>query len=145
MNANGLFPRHAAKQKRLVRMISGVSILTSDISKYPCLSQASTSDHYSTTRLQYSIIKMFTNIYKITFSRLHVHEIFPTYKLILLDGPLKHFQQSHLICNLSKFISDYLEILKENSLTRILMKCGLKSMLILLNYLIDCTKLSTTL
>ena len=114
MNANRLFPRCAAKQKRLVRMISGVSILTSDISKYPCLSQASTSDHYSTTRLQYSIIKMFTNIYKITFSRLHVHEIFPTYELILLDGPLKHFQQSHLICNLSKFISDYLEILKEN-------------------------------
>ena len=145
MNANGLFPRRAAKQKRLVRMISGVSILTSDISKYPCLSQASTSDHYSTTRLQYSIIKMFTNIYKITFSRLDVHKIFPTYELILLDGPLKHFQQSHVICNLSKFISEYLEILKENSLTWILMKCGLKSMMILLNYLIDCTKLSTTL
>ena len=113
MNANGLFPRRAAKQKRLVRMISGISILTSDISKYPCLSQASTFDHYSTTRLQYSIIKMFTNIYKITFSRLHVHEIFPTYELILLDGPLKHFQQSHVICNLSKFISEYLEILME--------------------------------
>ena len=57
MNANRPFPRHAAKQKRLVRMISGVSVLTSDISKYPCLSQASTSDHYSTTCLQYSIIQ----------------------------------------------------------------------------------------
>ena len=113
MNANGLFPRRLEKQKSLVRMISAVSILTSDISKYTCLTHASTSDHYSTTRLQYGVIKMFTNVYKLTFSTLHVHDIFPTYKLTLLHGPLKHFERSNLICNLSKFICEYLERLKE--------------------------------
>ena len=109
----GLFPRRAEKRKRLIRCIAGVAILTRDISKYPCLSEASTSDHYSTTRLQYSMIKIFTYIYKITFRRLHIHDIFPRFKLTLHSGPLKHFERSNVICNLCKYISDHLEILLE--------------------------------
>ena len=103
MFGTGLFARRAEKKKRLVRMLSGLAILTSDISKYPCLSHASTSDHYSTTRLQYSMIKIFTNVYRITFRRLHVHDIFPTYKLTLFDGPLKHFERSNVIYNLDEY------------------------------------------
>ena len=116
MFGTGLFPRRAEKQKRLIRMISGIAILTSDISKYPCLSDASTFDHYSTTQLQYSMIKIFTNVYRITFTRLHAHGIFPAYRLTqlsLIYGPLKHFERSNIIYNLSQYICHYLEILKE--------------------------------
>ena len=87
--------------------------------KYPCISEASTADHYTTTRLQYSIVKIFKNLYKLTVRRLQVHEIYPAYELTplhLLDGPLKHFERSAAIETLSQYITEHLEVLLQHIL-----------------------------
>ena len=96
-----------------------VAFLTKDIGNYPCLTEASTADHYSTTRLQYSVVKIFKNLYKIVVRRLQVHEIHPADKLTplhLLDGPLKYFEQSAAIKILCNYITDHLELLLEHIL-----------------------------
>ena len=119
METSTLFPRHLEKHKFLLRSIEGVAFLTRDIGNYPCLTEASTADHYSTTRLQYSVVKIFKNLYKLLVRRLQVHEIHPEYKLTplhLLDGPLKYFEQSAAIKTLCNYITDHLELLLEHIL-----------------------------
>ena len=119
METSTLFPRHLEKHKFLLRSIEGVAFLTRDIGNYPCLTEASTADHYSTTRLQYSVVKIFKNLYKLVVRRLQVHEIHPAYELTqlyLLDGPLKYFQRSDAIKILCNYIADHLEILLEHIL-----------------------------
>ena len=54
METSTLFPRHLEKHKFLLRSIEGVAFLTRDIGNYPCLTEASTADHYSTTCLKFS-------------------------------------------------------------------------------------------
>ena len=118
-NMQTLFYPRLEKHKFLLRSIWGVTTLTRDIANYPCISEASTSDHYTTTRLQYSVVKIFKNLYKLTVRRLQVHEIYPAYELTplhLLDGPLKHFEQSAAIETLSQYITDHLEILLQHIL-----------------------------
>ena len=114
-----LFYPRLEKHKFLLRSIWGVTTLTRDIANYPCISEASTSDHYTTTRLQYSVVKIFKNLYKLTVRRLQVHEIYPAYELTplhLLDGPLKHFERSAAIETLSQYITEHLEILLQHIL-----------------------------
>ena len=81
METSTLFPRCLEKHKFLLRSIEGVAFLTRDIGNYPCLTEASTADHYSTTRRQYSVVKIFKNLYKLLVRRLQVHKIYPAYKL----------------------------------------------------------------
>ena len=119
METSTLFPRHLEKHKFLLRSIEGVAFLTRDIGNYPCLTEASTADDYSTTHLQYSVVKIFKNLYKLLVRRLQVHEIHPEYKLTplhLLDGPLKYFEQSAAIKTLCNYITDHLELLLEHIL-----------------------------
>ena len=120
METSTLFPRHLEKHKFLLRSIEGVAFLTRDIGNYPCLTEASTTDHYSTTHLQYSVEKIFKNLYKLVVRRLQVHEIHPAYELTqltqLLDGPLKYFQWSDAIKTLCNYIVDNLELLLEHIL-----------------------------
>ena len=119
METSTLFPRHLEKHKFLLRSIEGVAFLARDIGNYPCLTEASTADHYSTTRLQYSVVKIFKNLYKLLVRRLRVHEIHPEYKLtplLLLDGPLKYFERSAAIKTLCNYITDHLELLLEHIL-----------------------------
>ena len=114
METSTLFPRCLEKHKFLLRSIEGVAFLTRDIGNYPCLTKASTADHYSTTRLQYSVVKIFKNLYKLVVRRLQVHEIHPTYELTqlyLLHKPLKYFEQSAAIKTLCNYITDHLELL----------------------------------
>ena len=85
METSTLFPRHLEKHKFLLRSIKGVAFLTRDIGNYPCLTEASTADHYSTTCLQYSVVKIFKNLYKLV-RRLQVHKIHPAYELTQLYG-----------------------------------------------------------
>ena len=116
METTTLFPRYLEKHKFLLRSIEGVAFLTRDIGNYPCLTEASTADHYSTTHLQYSIVKIFKNLYKLGVWRLQVYEIHPAYKLTqlyLLDGPLKYFEQSATIKTLCNYITNHLELLLE--------------------------------
>ena len=116
MKTTTLFPWHLEKHKFLLRSIEGVAFLTRDIRNYPCLTEASTSDHYSTTHLQYSVVKIFKNLYKLVVRRLQVHKIYPAYELpllLLLDGPLKYFEQSAAIETLCNYITDHLELLLE--------------------------------
>ena len=77
METTTLFPWHLEKHKFLLRCIEGVAILTRDIRNYPCLLEVSTADHYSTTHLQYSVVK---NLYKLVVRRLQVHKIYPAYE-----------------------------------------------------------------
>ena len=114
-----LLPRQLEKQKFLLRSIEGVAILKRDIGNYPCLNEASTLDHYSTTHLQYSVVKIFKNLYKLIVRRLEIHEIYPAYELTplhLLDGPLKYFERSATIETLCKYITDHVELSLEHIL-----------------------------
>ena len=88
-----------------------MATLTRDIANYPCISEASTSDHYTTTCLQYSVVKIFKNLYKLTVRRLqvHVHPANELTPLHLLDAV--SFERSAAIETLSKYITDHLEIL----------------------------------
>ena len=47
METSTLFPRRLEKHKFLLRSIEGVVFLTRDIGNYPCLTEASTADHYN--------------------------------------------------------------------------------------------------
>ena len=119
METSTLFPRRLAKHKFLLRSIERVAFLTTDIGNYPCVTGASTADHYSTTRLQYSVVKIFKNLYKLVVRRLQVHEIHPAYELTqlhLLDGPLKYFERSAAIKTLCNYITDHLKLLLEHIL-----------------------------
>ena len=119
METSTLFPRRLEKHKFLLRSIEGAAFLTRDIGNYPCLTEASTADYYSTTHLQYSVVKIFKNLYKLVVRRLQVHKIHPAYKCIplhLLDGPLKYFEQSAAIKTLCNYITDHLELLLEHIL-----------------------------
>ena len=119
METSTLFPRHFEKHKFLLRSIEGVAFLTRDIGYYPCLTEASTANHYSTTHLQYSVVKIFKNLHKLLVRRLQVHKIHPEYKLTplhLLDGPLKYLEQSAGIKTLCNYITDHLELLLEHIL-----------------------------
>ena len=107
------------KNKFLLRSIEGVAFLTRDIGNYPCLTEASTADHSSTTRLQYSVVKIFKNLYKLVVRRLQVHKIHPAYELTQLyplHGPLKYFEWSASIKTLCNYITDHLELLLEHIL-----------------------------
>ena len=119
METSTLFPRHLEKHKFLLRSIEGVTFLTRDNGNYPCLTEASTDDHYSTTPLQYSVVKIFKNLYKLLVRRLQVHKIYPAYKLTplhVLDGPLKCFEWSAAIKTLCNYITDHLKLLPEHIL-----------------------------
>ena len=143
METSTLFPRHLEKHKFLLRSIEGVAFLTRDIGNYPCLTEASTADHYSTTRLQYSVVKIFKNLYKLLVRRLQVHEIYPAYKLTplhLLDGPLKYFERSAAIKTLCNYITEHLKFYLNTFSTQILMKCGRRDMIRVLNYFLECVK-----
>ena len=144
METSTLFPRHLEKHKFLLRSIEGVAFLTRDIGNYPCLTEASTADHYSTTHLKYSVVKIFKNLYKLVVRRLQVHEIHPAYELTqlyLLDGPLKYFEWSALIETLCNYITDILNFYLNTFSTQILMKCGRRNMIRVLNYFPECVKL----
>ena len=144
METTTLFPRHLEKHKFLFRSIEGVAFLTRDIGNYPCLTEALTADHYSTTHLQYSVVKIFKNLYKLAVRRLQVHEIHPAYKLTplhLLHWPLKYFEQSAAIKTLCNYITDHLELYLNTFSTQILMKCGRRNMVRVLNYFLECVKL----
>ena len=65
-----LFHPDLEKHKFLLRSISGAATLTRDIANFLCVSEASTSDHYTTTCLQYSVVKIFKNLYKLAVRRL---------------------------------------------------------------------------
>ena len=144
METSTLFPRRLEKHKFLLRSIEGVAFLTRDIGNYPCLTEASTADHYSTTRLQYSVVKIFKNLYKLVVRRLQVHEIHPAYELTqlyLLDGPLKIFNgqmpSKHCPTTLPTISNFYLNTFS----IQILMKCGRRNMTRVLNYFLECVKL----
>ena len=83
-----LFHWHLEKHELLLRSILGVATLTKDIANYPCLSEASTSDYYSTTYLQYSVVKIFKNLYKLTVRRLQIHEIYTAYEGVSVQEEL---------------------------------------------------------
>ena len=139
-----LFPRHLEKHKFLLRSIEGVAFLTRDIGNYPCLTEASTADHYSTTHLQYSVVKIFKNLYKFVVQRLQVHEIHPAYELTqlyLLHGPLKYFERSAAIKHCATTSLTILNFYSNTFSTQILMKCGRRNIIRVLNYFLECVKL----
>ena len=141
METSTLFPRRLEKHKFLLRSIEGVAFLTRDIGNYPCLTETSTADHYSATRLQYSVVKIFKNLYKLLVRRLQVHEIHPAYELTqlyLLDGPLSsQLQSKHCVTTSPTILNFYLNTFS----TQIPMKCGRRNMIRVLNYFPECVKL----
>ena len=105
----GHFITRKEKHEYLVRAVSAVTVLIRQISFYPCLNSASTSDLYSTTRMQYSVIKNFKKVYKITMCRLRAFDMEPQIKLNIVPGPLKHFQRSKVFLALCNQLSVHTE------------------------------------
>ena len=133
--------------KVLLRSISGMAMLTRDIGNYTCLTEASTFDHYSTTCLQYSAVKIFNNLYKLIVRRLQVHEIYQAYELTqldLLDGPLKYFRGELPLRHCASTSLTILNFYSNTFSTQILMKCGRRNMTIVWNYSLECVKLWKT-
>ena len=105
----GHFITRKEKHEYLVRAVSAVAVLIRQISFYPCLNSASTSDLYSTTRMQYSAIRNIRKVYKITICHLRAFDMEPRIKLNILPGPLKHFQRSEVFLALCNQISLHTE------------------------------------
>ena len=144
METSTLFPRHLAKHKFLLRSIEGVAFLTRYIGNYPCLTEASTADHYSTTRLQYSVVKIFKNLYKLVVRRLQVHKIHPACELTqlyLLHGPLKYLNDQPPSKHCATISLTILNFYLSTFSTQIPMKCGRRNMIRVLNYFLECVKL----
>ena len=118
METSTLFPRRLEKHKFLLRSIEGVAFLTRDIGNYPCLTEASTADHYSTTCLQYSVVKIFKNLYKLVVRR-----------------------SKHCVTTSPTIFNFYLNTFS----TQIPMKCGRRNMIRVLNYFPECVKLLSIL
>ena len=89
---SGHFITRKEKHEYLVRAVSTITVLIRQISSYPCLNSASTSNLYSTTHIQYSAIRNLKKVYKITICHLRAFDMEPRIKLNILPGPLKHFQ-----------------------------------------------------
>ena len=89
---SGHFITGKEKHQYLVRAVSAITVLIRQISSYPCLNSASTSDLYSTTHMQDSAIRNLKKVYKITICCLRAFDMEPRIKLNILSGPLKHFQ-----------------------------------------------------
>ena len=106
---SGHFITRKEKHEYLVRAVSAISVLIRQISSYPCLNSASTSDLYSTTRMQYSAIRNLKKVYKITICRLRAFHMEPRIKLNILPGPLKHFQHSEVFLALCDQLSLHTE------------------------------------
>ena len=97
------------KHEYLVRAVSAIAVLIRQISFYPCLYSASTSDLYSTTHMQYSAIRNLKKVYKITMCRLRAFDMEPRIKLNIVPGPLKHFQRSEVFLALCNQLSVHTE------------------------------------
>ena len=89
---SGHFITRKEKHEYLVRAVSAGTVLIRQMSSYSCLNSASTSDLYSTTRMQYSAIRNLKKVYKITICHLRAFDMEPRITLNILPGPLKHFQ-----------------------------------------------------
>ena len=99
---SGHFITRKEKHKYLVIPVSAMAVLIRQMSSYPCLNSTSTSDLYSTTRMQYSAIRNLKKVYKITICHLQAFDMEPRSKLNILPRPLRHFQRSEVFlapCN----------------------------------------------
>ena len=105
----GHFITRKEKHEYLVRAVFAVAVLIRQISFYPCLNSASTSDFYSTTCMQYSAIRNLKKVYKITMCRLRAFDMEPRIKLNIVPGPLKHFQRSEVFLALCEQLSVHTE------------------------------------
>ena len=103
------------KKKKMNLTDENIEILK-DLLAHPCLTKASSSQHFLTTRLQYRTLKFLGAIYTILrklFIKLNLH---PTYKLPDMDGPLKCYERSQLFIDLCQNIIKHSYILGEHFL-----------------------------
>ena len=145
METSTLFPRHLEKHKFLLRSIEGVAFLTRDIGNYPCLTEASTADHYSqqltcnTVLWKYSRIptNFLSGDCKFTKFTQHMNShncISYMDHWNILNGqlPSKHCATTSLT-----ILNFYLNTFS----TQIPMKCGRRNKIGVLNYFLECVKL----
>ena len=67
------------------------------------------SELYSTTRMQYSVIRNLKKVYKITMCHLQAFDMEPRIKLNIVPGPLKHFQRLEVFLAFCDQLSVYTE------------------------------------
>ena len=144
METSTLFPRCLEKHKFLLRSIEGVVFLTREIGNYPCLTEASTGDHYSTTHLQYSVVKysristsLLSGDCKFMKFTQHMHShncisYMDLWNIFNSQLPSKHCATTSLT-----ILNFYLNTFS----TQILMKCGRRNKIRVLNYYLECVKL----
>ena len=87
----GHFITRKEKHEYLVRAVSAITVLIRQISFYPCLNSASMSDLYSTTHMQYSVIRNLKKVYKITMCHLRAFDMEPRIKLNIVTWTFETF------------------------------------------------------
>ena len=81
------------KKKKMMNLTDENIDIIQDILGYSCMNQASTSQHYLTTRMQYKTLKFLRFIYTVLYKLFFKHKLYPVYKLPYMEGPLKLFTE----------------------------------------------------
>ena len=103
------------KKKKMMNLIDENVDIIQDILGYSCMNQASTSQNYSTTRMQYKTLKFlpFTQYITNYFSNISGTLV---YKLPYMEGPLQCSQRSQLFTELCQNIVQHSYVLGEHFL-----------------------------
>ena len=149
METSTLLLRLWKKHKFLLRSIEGVAFLTRDIGNYPCLTEASTADHYSTTHLQYSVVKniqeslqnLLSEDYKFTKFIQHMNSNNCISYMDLWNILKGQLPSKHCATTSPTILKFYLNTFS----TQIPMKCGMRNIIRVLNYFLECVKLLSVL
>ena len=95
------------KKKMMMKFIDEIIDLMEDMSKFDCLRNASVTNHYLTTRLQYKTLKYLGAIYSILYKLLTKLSMQPGTEISYINGPLKNSERSLIVSLLCKTIVEH--------------------------------------
>ena len=101
---------------KMMNLIDENIDLIQDILWYSCMNQASTSQHFLTTRMQYKTLKFLRSIYTVLYKLFFKHKLYPVYKLPYMEGSLKCSHHSQLFTELCQNMIQHSYVLGEHFL-----------------------------
>ena len=106
------------KKKMMMNLVDSNIDLIKDISTYNCLRNASTSNHFLTTRLQYRTLKYLGAIYSIIYKLSLQQSLkpYPISRLQYTGRPMKHYERSKLFSDFCEKIIEQTYVLGDHFL-----------------------------
>ena len=149
METSTLFPRRLEKHKFLLRSIEEVAFLTKDMGNYPCLTEASTTDQLLNNspaiqcceNIQESLQTSCQETAKFTKFTQHMNSHNCISEMDLWNIFNDQMPSKHYATTSPTILNFYLNTFS----TQILMKCGRRNMIRVLNYFLECVKLLSVL